>query len=105
MSEKEMIEEFLRWCNANDQRFRTDSVRTELRRPGLATVEQAGINLETEYVLASINIWGWGDFEVIVMCKRTKEAILSDDFQISSPTEVFGTLECYYNRVVNQPPC
>src|SRR2546430_17115137 len=103
--EKEMVEELVRWYKANEQRFRADSVRAELRRPELATVEQAGISFETERVLVSINIWGWGDFEVIVMCKRTKEAILSDDLEIPSPAEVFRTLECYYNRIVNQPPC
>lgn len=104
-AEKQMISQFVGWFKANAERFIVDSVQAQVREPELATVECAGIDFETEYVLAIINIWGWGDCEVIIVCKATSETILADDLNISSPAEIFPTLDRYYNRIVNQSCC
>lgn len=103
--EKEMIDVFMRWHNDNAQRFRDDSILSESRRSELPDLDKAIIEFENENVIASITIWGWGDFEVIVMCKRTKQAILAEDIKIQSPAEVPRALDGYYNVIVNQPPC
>jgi uridine phosphorylase len=104
-TEKEMIVEFVRWVQANAERFLVDSVHAELRRPEEATVNQAGVGLETATLLANINMWGWGDFEVLVVCKRNNATIVADDLKIASPADVSRTLDCYYNRIIDQSAC
>jgi hypothetical protein len=103
--EKKTIEEFMCWYKSSEERFREDFVVTKLRQHPLATVEQAGADFETEYVLATFNIWGWGDFEVIVVCKRTNETIFADDLRIVSAAELSKTLDHYYNRIAAHLPC
>jgi len=100
--EHKMIEELVRWYNANSERFQTDELVVNLRRNPLATVEQAGIDIETSQVLASFNLWGWGDFEVIVVCKRTQETLVADDAKISSTAELRPALDRYYQQVQEQ---
>src|SRR5258706_1623152 len=95
--EKEMVERLIQWHEDHVERFRENAVTTELRKSDIPDLNKAGVNFEPAYVVASITIWGWGDFEVIVMCKRTKETILADDLEISSPHELSNALNRYYD--------
>jgi hypothetical protein len=103
--ERKMIQELIRWYNSNSERFQTDDLAVNLRRNSLATVEQVGIDVETPHVLASFNLWGWGDLEVIVVCKRSHETLVADDLKLSSPLELSTTLDCYYHQIRSQEQC
>jgi hypothetical protein len=102
---KKMIDEFVRWHEVNAQRFQDDFVSAQLRQPELATTPQAAVNFQGEHVLASISIWGSGDFEVIIVCKRDNKVMLVNDLKIPASAEVFRTLDGYYRRIATHPPC
>jgi hypothetical protein len=103
--EEKIIDEFVRWYSVGLERFARDAVMIELRKSDLPDLNKAGVNLETDYLVASITIWGWGDLEVIVVCKRTKETILADDLSVTSAEELQRVLESYYDRLIKHPPC
>lgn len=48
-----MIDEFVRWYSVGLERFARDAVMIELRKSDLPDLNKAGVNLETDYLVAS----------------------------------------------------
>jgi hypothetical protein len=96
-----MISEFVSWYEFNARQFKESSTHTNLKLSDSPDLDKAGIEFETEFILATITIWGWGDVEVIAMDKQTKKVVLVEDLRIQSPLEVFPALDRYFDRIAS----